>query len=219
MNKIIKVALPKYLVVLSFVYAISLPFISGVSKVEEIGIVLDSRFALLAIIVFSNTYHIEVSMRTSQIYYLMTSEYISMDLLKRVVTKFFFIMLLFLFSYFGYMIRRPYLLIGQTHLDLFINSILVISVNILLWGMLAYFFVGVTSNLWIGISIILTIWFFFISTIAKKLPVYMNVFAYGHMKDLGMSKYDLYIGKTLSLMLAILLFLINRKLSERSPCR
>lgn len=215
----IKISLPIYMVLLAFLFAICLPFIRTASFYNEIGVAIDSYFAILSVIIFSNTYFYEVQNHTSENFYLIPGKTIQIELLKRIIIKSVFLIILAIITFGFYLCNRLGVNVGESRFTIFINAMFAISSSVIFWGILSNFVVCLTSNLVIGVSVVTILWFQMNSSFAQKLPVFLNIFAYGAVDSQGNEIVGWQISKIFYLLLSFILLYWSSILAKRSPCK
>lgn len=214
----LKVALPWDMFIVGILFSLFLPLICSVSTYNEIGGVIDPNFAFLAIIIFSNTYYIEIQQKTSEVFYLVPNHNKMLAVNKRILIKVVFMILLFMLSFLLFNFYRPHI-ISESYQTLFIKAFFAVTSSVFFWGSLSYSLVNAMRNLWVGIGISIVGWVFMNSTFGRALPIVINIFAYGNTNDLGIQIPNWEIGKILEIIIGFMLLFVNKFIIGKSPCK
>jgi hypothetical protein len=217
MKQKIKMAMPSYFVILSVFFSVCIILIKKAATWNSIGVILDCNFALLAIIIFSNTFYVERQLHTLDVYSLAPRKKVEADILNRVVIKTAFLFLLFILTYLVYIVRRPDIYMGESKVNIFLNAIFAGWSSILFWGALSLLLVNLFSNLWIGVCTTVLLWGIMTSTIARKVPVFIDVFRYGNLDINGIQLPNWQLGKIVCLISGIVFIWLNTYLIKRRP--
>ncbi|HAB62394.1 MAG TPA: hypothetical protein DCE48_17160 [Lachnospiraceae bacterium] len=213
----IKIALPYYYIVMSVFFSVCIVLIRKVNTWNSIGAILDNAISILSIVIFSNTYYIENQLNTIDVYCLTPLSKRKEDVIKRILIKILFLFLLFLLTYSAFLIRKPIVYIGESKIQIFINALFAVGSSIIFWGGLSCVLVNILNNIWIGLGGSIIFWITMSSTIARKFPVYLDVFRYGSLDGSGIQLTGWQIGKIFSLVAGIIFIVINTCLIKRSP--
>lgn len=217
MKQKVKVAMPSYFVILSVFFCICIILIQKADTWNSIGVILDSNFALLSVIIFSNTFYIERQLHTLDVYSLAPSRKVQADILNRVTIKTAFLFILLILVFFAYLIRKPYIFMDESKVTIFLDAVFAGWSSILFWGALSLLLVNLLSNLWIGICTSVLLWITMTSTIARKLPVFLDFFRYGNLDIKGIQLPNWQLGKIVCLIVGIVLIWLNTYLIKRRP--
>jgi hypothetical protein len=212
-------ALPSYMLVMSLVFTISVPLIMPASFYNQIGGLIDKNIAFLSVIVFSNVFFIEKQLHTAEVFYLIPGNGAFSEIYSRMVIKGIFLLMVVISMYGLYLLGKPHLVVGDSLAQLFFQALFAICSSILFWGVLSCSIVNITSNLWAGLAITIVFWFIENSTLAQKLPIYLNMFAYAQLNESGNQISNWFSSKLVGDLLAIIFVVINRILIKKSPCR
>ncbi len=215
----IKITLPLYFIALGFMFAMFLPIICSVSTYDEIGPIMDSKFSFLAIIIFSNTYYLEIQQKTSEVFYMIPKKQKKFVINKRFLIKFTFVILLFIMSYLLFNFDKPYLNDNNSYTILFFQAVFAVGSSMLFWGTLSQFLVNILHSLWAGIGITIVFWSIMDSTIGRSLPIALNMFAYGDIDAWGAVKENWQISKIIAFIIAFILIYVNVYIIKQSPSK
>lgn len=180
----IKVSLPWYICIPVFFFSVIFPIMFGCDTYQDIGIMLDKSFSIIAIITFSNVWHIEIQQKTVEVYKLLPDRSRIIDILRRIAIRFIFLKIMICIPFIGYSIKGIHMYDTQeTGASMCISAFLSIESVILLFGSISFFCVNMFSSLSMGIGMGIAVWMIMISNVASKMPVWFNFFAYGVRAD------------------------------------
>lgn len=207
----IKIALTSIKVCYSISFMIILALIRGISYPEEIGIAMDANVALLAIIFCSDVYYQEVIGNRWEIFNLLPMRNRVRTIYQRLLLQVIYLSLLCSLNYWVFYMHFITYKSEANLLWIYLTAIFACSVSILFFGTLSFTFVNVLKNLWGGIGYTFLIWIILNSTIGKRIPSWINVFAYGNSKDFEIYT-DWIVGKLVAVLASIVLIYANKKL-------
>ena len=209
------IALPLYKVIYSGIFVILFFLIRGLAYTEEIGPVLDSMMALLSIIFCADTYYQETRGNCLEVFELYDGKMKCRAMAQRLMFQYGFLLLLTAVGYGLFYLRGTWQHTQQSNIRMFADAMFACGISILFFGMCTFTVINLCRNLWTGIGICVVIWTLMTSTIAKKLPVWCNIFAYClNIPDTEQLSYDWVWGKGMALLLTIFMVLLNRKLIQ-----
>ena len=194
-------------------FVILLALIRGVSTSDEIGGALDANVALLSLIFCSDTYYQEIMADRWEVFYLLPVKSKFLTICQRLFVQISFIILLISLGYWIFFIQGSTMNINDNVLYNYLIALLACSASVVFFGVLSVTFVNLFRNLWAGIGCTLAIWITLNSTLGKKLPDYINVFAYGGGAE--KTSIEWVFGKLTAILISVLLILLNRKLIIR----
>lgn len=207
----IKIALTRTKVCYSISFMIILALIRGVSYPEYIGGAMDANVALLAIIFCADVYYQEIHDNRWEIFDLLPRSKRFHTIYQRLLIHIIYLSILCALNYWVFYVRFITYRREVNLLLIYIAAILACSASILFFGTLSFTFVNVSKNLWGGIGATFLIWITLNSTIGKRIPCYINVFAYGNSQDLELGT-DWIVGKLAAVIASIVLIYSNKKL-------
>jgi hypothetical protein len=190
---------------------IILALIRGVSYPEEIGVAMDANVALLAVIFCSDVYYQEIHDNRWEIFDLLPTKSRFNTICQRLLLQVIYLSILCSLNYWVFYVRFITYRSEVNLLRLYLTAVLACSASILFFGTLSFTFVNVLKNLWGGIGGAFLIWITLNSTIGKRIPSYINVFAYGNSQDFEICT-DWIIGKLVAVITSIALIYSNKKL-------
>lgn len=175
----IKVSLPWYISVPVFSFSAMFPIMFGCDTYEDIGIMLDKCFSMLAVITFSNVWHIEVQQKTVEVYKLLPRRSRISDILRRIVVRFIFLTSMVCICFIGYSIKGVHVYDTQEVVAMCIHAFLSVEAVMILFGAISFFSANLSGNLGVGIGTGIVVWMILASSAASKLPIWFNFFSYG----------------------------------------
>lgn len=210
MKSNIKIALTRTKVCYSISFMIILALIRRVSYPEYIGGAMDANVALLAIIFCSDIYYQEIHDNRWEIFDLLPRSRRFHTIYQRLLIQIIYLSILCALNFWVFYVHFIAYRSEVNLLSIYITAILACSASILFFGALSFTFVNVLKNLWGGIGVTFLIWSTFSSSIGKKIPDYINVFAYGNSKNFEDT--DWIVGKLVAVIVSIVLIYSNKKL-------
>ncbi len=207
----IKIALTRMKVCYSVSFMIILALIRGVSHPEEIGIAMDTNVALLAIIFCSDVYYQEIYENRWENINLLPKKNRFSTIFQRLLIQFIYLISLCAINYWVFYIRFISYRGEVNLIHIYITAIFACSASILFFGVLSFTFVNLLRNLWAGIGATFLVWITLNSTFGKRIPSFINVFAYGINHSFEIQT-DWIIGKLTAIIASILLIYINKEL-------
>lgn len=210
MKQDIKISLPLYKVVYSFIFIILLSLIRGISSVGEIGSAVDVNMALLAIIFCADTYYQEIQGDRWEIFSLLSIKKRTHVIRRRLLIEYIYLIFLSTACYAFFYIQRPYLEEGTNEFGLYRITITAVAASIVFFGVISMTLVNLTKNLWAGIGITVFLWLSFSSTASNKLPIPFQIFAFANRNLAGgNSEFSWIWGKVTAVFLALLFIIIQ----------
>ncbi len=206
MKTSIKLALPSYMVLVGILFSIIIVLISQEFIAQNVGSDLDVKLSFLSIFLFSNTIYLEKSLNNAEVFYLLPLRCKKRELIIRFLVKYLFAIILFTASYILYFEKKQdYIYINETEIELFIKALFCVACSVFLWGNLTCFFVEKLGNVWSGMGITATGWYFMNTTLATKIPACINVFS----NLLTTTKGEWVKGKIFALLIGTVFFVYN----------
>lgn len=175
----IKVSLPWYISVPVFFFSAMFPIMFGCDTYEDIGILLDKCFSILAVITFSNVWCIELQQKTVEVYKLLPHRSRLRDILRRIVVRFIFLTSMVCICFIGYSIKGVHVYDTQEVVAMCIHAFLSVEAVMILFGAISFFSANLSGNLSVGIGTGIVVWMILTSSAASKLPIWFNSFSYG----------------------------------------
>lgn len=206
----IKIALTRTKVCYSLSFMIILALIRGVSYPEEIGIAMDANVALLAIIFCSDVYYQEIHDNRWEIFNLLPRRNRFHTIYQRLLLQVLYLSILCSLNYWVFYVHFITYR-SEVNLMIYLTAVLACSASILFFGTLSFTFVNALKNLWGGIGVAFLIWITLNSTIGRRIPSYINVFAYGNSQDFEICT-DWIAGKLVAVITSVILIYFNKKL-------
>jgi hypothetical protein len=206
----IKISLPLYKVVYSFIFIILLSLIRGISSVGEIGSAVDINMALLAIIFCADTYYQEFQGGRWEIFSLLSIKKRAYVIRRRLMIEYIYLILLSNACYALFYIQRPYLEEGVSEIGLYGITISAVAASIVFFGIISMTLVNLTKNIWAGIGITAFFWLSFSSAASYRLPIPFQIFAFANRNLVGGNSEFLWIwGKVTAVFLALLFIILQ----------
>ena len=175
----IKVSLPWYISVPVFFFSVMFPIMFGCDTYEDIGIMLDKCFSILAVITFSNVWCIELQQKTVEVYKLLPHRSRIRDILRRIVVRFIFLTSMVWICFISYSIKGVHVYATQDAMAMCIAAFLSVEALMILFGAISFFGANLSGNPGTGIGTGIVVWMILTSTAASKLPIWFNFFSYG----------------------------------------
>lgn len=210
----IKLALPKYMMIFSIVYILVIVIIGQEFVANSVGSGLDIKISFLSILIFSNTSYLEKTLNNAEVFYLLPDRLKQREFIKRFITKYIFIVILFLICYFLYFCKdREFIFMDKGFMTLFIESFFSALCSFFLWGNVTCFMVHRINNAWIGIGLTGAIWYLLNTTLStilqQKIPIYFNVYSNLVIDKNGDLINGWVYGKLFALIVGSAIFVIN----------
>ena len=209
----IKIGIPISKMCYSVAFMVILSLIRGISNIEDIGVAMDANVSLLAIIFCADTYYQEIQGNRWEVFQMLAKSQRYRTICQRLLIECVFITLLVMVGYWMFYLQQPKLFSETNKLLLYEIAVFACSASALMFGTLSFTLVNVFKSLWAGIGSSVLIWIILNSTIGKKLPDMINVFAYGDSNsDTSTLIGDWIEGKIFAAIFTVLLLLINMRL-------
>lgn len=210
----IKLALPKYMVIVSIFYIIVIAIINQEFIANSIGSDLDVKISFLSIVIFSNTSYLEKTLNNEEIFYLLPDRLKRREFIKRFIAKYIFIFILSELCYCLYFCKdRAFIFMNKEPMTLFFESSFCVLCSIFFWGNTTCFIIHKVHNAWIGIGLTGAIWFLLNTTfnivLQQKIPIYFNIYS-NMVTDKNGYLVDGWIyGKMFEVILGGVIFVVN----------
>lgn len=205
----IKVSFPWYISVPVFSFSAMVPIMFGCDTYEDIGIMLDKCFSILAVITFSNVWCIELQQKTVEVYKLLPRRSRISDILRRIVVRFIFLTSMVCIGFIGYSIKGVHMYATQEVVAMCIQAFLSIEAVMILFGAISFFSANLSCNTGVGIGTGIVVWMILTSTAASKLPIWFNFFSYGVSNDW-------FKGAVTAVIVGIVLFIAGTILTDKN---
>lgn len=205
----IKVSLPWYISVPVFSFSAIFPIMFGCDTYEDIGIMLDKCFSMLAVIAFSDVWHIEVRQKTVEVYKLLPYRSRICDIFRRIVLRFFFLTSMVCICFIGYSIKGVHVYDTQKVVAMCTHAFLSVEAVMMLFGAISFFSANLSGNPGVGIGTGIVVWMILTSTAASKLPIWFNFFSYGVYNEW-------FKGAGTAIMMGIVLFVAGTILTDKN---
>lgn len=180
----IKICLPFYKIVYSFLFIAILSVIRGIAFSFEIGIALEDSMALLTAVFCADTYVQEIVSKRSEIERLYPMKNRIISVFRRMAIQEIYLFILAIAGYgMFYIIQRPYSFYEENEVlksepGLFLMYIAAIIVTLLFWGIFSHTVSCLFRNMWAGIGGSLILWVITNSTMGDKVFGNWNLFSY-----------------------------------------
>ncbi len=207
----IKIALTRIKVCYSVSFLIILALIRGISFPDEIGVAMDANVALLAIVFCADAYYQEIHENRWEVFDLLPVKNRFHTICQRLLLQVVYLGILTGLDYWVFYVHFIKYKSEANLLVLYLTAVLACTASIFFFGTLSFTFVNLFKNLWGGIGGAFLIWTILNSTVGKRIPDYINVFAYGNNQNNEICT-DWIIGKLVAVITAILLIYFNKKL-------
>lgn len=206
MKKEIKICLPFYKIIYSFLFVLLLSIVRGISTVFEIGVVLESAVAFLTIVFCADTYLVELHEKRREVFLLYPKKIKIQVILRRLLLQMTYMLGMGIAGYGFFSMKRPLLSGEISSFYLFGMFLLSIIGTIFFWGTLSVTLTNLAQNLWVGIGISVIIWLMLNSVTGEQLLGKWNVFAFAFRNHID--GWEWMYGKILSIILggAMILF-------------
>lgn len=205
MKKELVICLPIYKIIYSLAFVLILSLIRGIAYADEIGGAMEPAIALLTIIFCSDTYMTEIQSRRGEVFHLYDKKRKTKAILRRLAVQFIYLMIASILGYVCYLIQKPSLFMGTSHIFIFGMFLAAIVVTIAFWGIVSMTICNLWRNVWAGIGSTLIIWLMLNSQIGDRLFGKWNIFSYTFCSFEQLSSFSWLCGKAVSIIIAIAL--------------
>lgn len=210
MKTTIKLSLPIYMVLVGIFFSGIIVFISQEFIAQNVGSDLDVKISCLSIFLFSNTIYLEKSLNNAEVFYLLPLRCKKRELIIRFFVKYLFVIILFTVAYILYFWKKQdCIIVNETEIGLFIKSLFCVVCSIFLWSNLTCFFVQKLGNIWSGMVVTIIGWYFMNTSLATKIPAYINVFSNSLTTTKGEWAKGWETGKLFALLIGAVFFVYN----------
>lgn len=213
----IKIGLSISKIIYSISFILILSLIRGISYVEDIGVAMDSTVSLLAIIFCADTYYQEIQGSRWEVFGMLSKNQRYKTICQRLFIQFGFIILLISLGFWMFYLQKPIRFSERSLSLIYASAIFACSASVVFFGTLSFTMINICKNLWFGIGSSVFIWLTLTSTLGKKIPAVINVFAYsnayGNATTLG-EPISFYIGKMFAIFVTGLLLMLNINLLD-----
>lgn len=205
----LKISLPLYKILYALIFMVAIVIVRGVSSAGEIIVAIEPNIALLASVFMADNYYKEYTNGHIQVFYGYPLKKKCVAELKRFFINWLYLLILASMTYCGFvLIYRPINFSSTPYYLMIINTLIASGISMFFMGMLSFTITNHTQNIGIGIGSAVLIWGILNSTIATKLPLFLQLFLMGKKAELGFfSPY--YISRVLYLILGIILMFSN----------
>ena len=205
MKKELVICLPIYKIIYSLAFVLILSLIRGIAYADEIGGAMEPAIALLTIIFCSDTYMTEIQSRRGEVFHLYNKKRKTAAILRRLAVQFIYLMIASILGYVCYLIQKPSLFMGTSHIFIFGMFLAAIVVTIAFWGIVSMTICNLWRNVWAGIGSTLIIWLMLNSQIGDRLFKKWNIFSYTFCSFEQLSSFSWLCGKAVSVIITIAL--------------
>ena len=216
-----KICLPAYKLAYSLCFVLILSLVWGISYSFEIGVAMEAPVSLLAVVFCSDTYTQEITSKRSEIQrlYPMKKRLASMGI-RMILQE----IVLFALSAIGYGMfycfqhPQPLYDTGQStesELQMFFIFLAVMAVTLCFWGILSNFLACLFRNMWVSIGCGVMLWLAANSILGKKVLGNWNLFSYSFRNVMDSRDFGWLYGKTLCLILSVLMALLMPKIIRK----
>lgn len=215
MKSEIKIMLPIYKILYPVLFVILLAFVRGVAETREIGGILDTMTAVLAIVFMSDTYLIEIKEQRWEIF-----ELYCLQRKKNMIYKRFLIQSGYLFfvsgiGYAFFFIQKPARQLWRAEFNLYIEFLFAVGISIAFFGVLSSIIANLFQNVWCGIGITLAIWLFLNSIMGDRIFGDFNIFAYAFKNSASNENHKWIMGKVIAIAGILAMLVLLPKTIER----
>lgn len=208
----IKVSLPWYITIPAIMFSLFLSFVFGCDTYDDVGIILDRGYSFLAVLTFSNIYYIEFQQKTAEVYHLISNKSRRIDICRRIIIRLLFLITMVVICFEGYVLKGIHVYVGDVKEVLIAQAYFAVISGIIFFGGMSFMLVNLLKNLGVGIGVAILIWLILSSSVGLKLPVALNVFAYGATSDW-------IIGKIVAGIIGIFFFFGGTVLINKNSCK
>ena len=209
MKKELKICLPIYKILYSAAFVFILSFVRGISSFGEIGIALESPIALLTVVFCADTYLVELQNKRRDVFRLYPVKKQTAAILRRLLIQMIYLVFIAIAGYGLFYWQKPREVIGGiTSGAAFGLFLAAIPGTVLFWGIFSMTISNIVRNLWAGIGMTLCIWFALVSQAGSRFFGKWSVFSYTFRKIDQVNDFSWMYGKSLSILLAVLMILL-----------
>ena len=214
MKTSIKLAIPRYMVIISVIYITVIAIISQEFIANSVGSDLDVKISFLTIFIFYNTTYLEKILNNAEVFYLLSDRLKQREFIRRFTVKYVYTIILFVISYFFYFCKdRTFIYMDKGFAILFIEAFFSALCSIFLWGNVTCFVVYKVNNTWVGMGVTGAVWYLLNTTLNKvlqqKIPIYLNIYSNLVNDKNGDLISGWEYGKVFALTVGIIIFIIN----------
>lgn len=210
-----KICLPAYKIAYSVIFSMLLALSRGITDVGEIASVLEINMALLAAVFCADTWTQELQGGRHELFQLYPVRLKFKMIVQRLLIQFGYLFLLTAAAYWFYFWQKPYLPEGKSLAVLYVTAVLAVTASEIFFGSLSMIFADIFRGTWAGIGASLICWLVFFSSLGKKFPVWLNMFAMADGQRLD-SPGNWIWGKLTALIASVLIILCSRHFLHKS---
>lgn len=211
--KSLKIALPIYKIMYSFIFLILLSLVRGISGVFEIGATLDPMVSLLAVIFCADTFEMEHREKRWEIFTLLPIKKQTWAITIRLFLQILYLFVAACAGYWFFYWQKPRALNDESQAVLYMMYLLAVAVSIFFWSVLSLTLTNLFRNQWVGIGACIILWLGVYSKAGEAMLGKFNIFAYIFTDSNKLTEFTWLWGKGLWCAAAILMTLtISRQL-------
>lgn len=221
MNKEIKITLPFYKIVYSIFFIVILSIIRGVTYTYEIGSALEPPMAILAAVLFADTYVQEIVSKRSEVQRLYPMKKRTYSIMKRMMIQGGFLSMLAVIGYGLFFVFQNPLIYGMEQADMgkemeqFIICLVAMMITLGFWGILSNTLSCIFRNMWVGIAGCLIIWLITNSSFGAKHFGPWNLFSYTFRNIENSSDFNWMYGKIMCICFCIIMLKVLPKILKK----
>lgn len=214
----IKITLPVYKIVYSFLFAIIIVLVRPIQSTTEIIVTLETYMALLSGIFLADTYYQEFAGGRIACYYRYGIRKKIASVMKRNVIAISYLLVLTTLTYWGFILwYRPIHISAIPELRLYGNAITASLASIIFMSSFGFTLTNLAQNMGVGISGTLILWLIMTSSVIKYLPKCFQLFLFNSAVTKDGTLIPYYPSRGLYAAVGIVLFGINVFLIWRQP--
>lgn len=214
----IKITLPVYKIVYSFLFAIIIILVRPIQSTTEIIVTLETYMALLSGIFLADTYYQEFTGGRIACYYRYGIRKKIASVMKRNVIAISYLLVLTTLTYWGFILwYHPIHISAASELRLYGNAITASLASIIFMSSFGFTLTNLAQNMGAGISGTLILWMIMTSSVIKYLPKCFRLFLFNSAVTKDGTLIPYYPSRGLYAAVGIVLFGINVFLIQRQP--
>ncbi len=214
----IKIALPVYKIIYSFLFMVIIVLVRPIQYTTEIIVSLETYTALLAGIFLADTYYQEFTGGRISCYYRYGIKKKILSIMKRNVVSIGYLIVLTAVIYWGFVMwYQPLHTSSASELALFGHFLAASLTSIFFMGSVGFTLTNLMQNMGIGISGILILWLVMTSSLMGKLPKYLQLFLMYSASAQDGTMLPYYPSRIFYAIIGVLLFGANVFLIRRQP--
>lgn len=214
----IKIALPLYKVVYSFLFVTIIILVRPIQSITEIIAPLETYMALLAGIFLADTYYQEFTGGRIDCYYRYCLQKKLLSVTKRNIICLIYLFILVAVGYWGFIFRyQPVYTSAIPEMILYAHTMLATLASMIFMGSIGFTLTNLAQSLGAGISGVLILWLVMTSSVMNKLPECFQLFLLYSSEAQDGTLLPYYLSRGMYVMIGVLLFGFNVLLIQRQP--